>query len=74
MRRVWLRRRSSKVHVQASSNHSRAQHSTARARTMNETKPVLRPRRRCSSSRGHMILTLPMGPNRPNSRINTCDR
>lgn len=39
--------------------------------TMKETKPVLRPRRRCSSSRGHMTLTLPMGPNRPNSRIST---
>ena len=31
--------------------------------TMKATKPLLRPRRRCSSSRGHMIFTLAMGPN-----------
>lgn len=40
-------------------------------RTMKDTKPVLRPRRRCSSSRGHMTLTEPMGPKRPNSRMST---
>ena len=34
---------------------------------MKATKPELRPRRRWSSSRGHMILTLAMGPYRPNS-------
>lgn len=38
---------------------------------MNATKPELRARRRCSSSRGHMILTLATGPNRPNSRLST---
>lgn len=31
--------------------------------TMNATKPQFLPFLRCSSSRGHMILTLPMGPN-----------
>ncbi len=36
-------------------------------RTMKATKPELRPRRRWSSSRGHMIFTLAMGPYRPNS-------
>lgn len=41
---------------------------SSQAHTMNATKPLLRPRRRCSSSRGHMILTLPIGPKRPNSR------
>lgn len=35
---------------------------------MNATNPQFLPRRRWSSSRGHMILTLPMGPKRPNSR------
>ena len=34
---------------------------------MKATKPQLRPRRRWSSSRGHMILTLARGPKRPNS-------
>jgi hypothetical protein len=36
--------------------------------TMKATKPQFLPRARCSSSRGHMIFTLPMGPKRPNSR------
>ena len=46
------------------------QGSSAR-RTMKATKPQLRPRRRWSSSRGHMILTLATGPKRPNSRSST---
>jgi hypothetical protein len=36
--------------------------------TMNASKPQLRPRRRCSSSHGHMIFTLPIGPKRPNTQ------
>lgn len=39
--------------------------------TMKATKPQLRPRRRWSSSRGHMTLTLAMGPKRTNSRLST---
>mmetsp|Transcript_24074 Transcript_24074/g.61279 ORF Transcript_24074/g.61279 Transcript_24074/m.61279 type:complete len:222 (-) Transcript_24074:390-1055(-) len=43
----------------------------ASSRFMKATKPQFRPLRRCSSSRGHMTLTLPMAPKRPNSLIST---
>ena len=41
---------------------------------MKLTKPLFLPRRRCSSSRGHMILTLPIGPNLRTQRGMPCYR
>ena len=39
---------------------------------MKATKPQLRPLRRWSSSRGHMIFTLAMPPKRTNSLFSIC--
>ncbi len=40
---------------------------------MKATKPQLRPLRRWSSSRGHMILTLAIPPKRTNSLFSICE-
>ena len=41
-------------------------------RTMKATKPQFLPRLRCSSWRGHITLTLAIGPKRRNSRFRIC--